>query len=113
MLTIELRRAIAPDEIGESNCALCGESFRGEAVYAFATNGAMMIDDYEQAACPECVAYFGRRNPERFPTIEEYEEAGRRHPEPILASVEEACRREIEGTFGAVFAASELARQRS
>jgi hypothetical protein len=46
--------------------------------------------------CPCCVAYFGRRNPERFPTIEEYEEALRLYPEPMLAgrkfaSWEEEC----------------------
>jgi hypothetical protein len=33
--------------------------------------------------------YLGRRNPERFPTLEEYEAALRRFPHPIWADEED------------------------
>jgi hypothetical protein len=36
-----------------------------------------------------CVEYFGKRDSERFPTIEEYEAALERYPEPMWASEEE------------------------
>jgi hypothetical protein len=107
MLTIELRRAITPEESGEHECALCGASFRVGGVYAWP-----VTDDHREihdggAACPSCVAYFRERNPERFPSLEEYEEAAASYPEPILASVEEALRLEDAGKMGAVYAASE------
>ena len=37
-------------------------------------------------ACRECVEYFGRVNPEFFPTIEEYQAIVERYPEPMFAS---------------------------
>lgn len=40
------------------------------------------------AACPECVAYLGRRNPERFPTIEIYRELLAMYPEPMYESAD-------------------------
>jgi hypothetical protein len=84
-----------------------------EGVYAWAANVAMSGSDPNQAACPECVAYFGRRNPERFPTIEEYEEATRRYPEPILAGEEDMMRLDDNAFFDEVYDAATLSRGNS
>jgi hypothetical protein len=42
------------------------------------------LDGTSDPLCPPCIAHLGRRNPETFPTIEEYEEAKRRYPEPVF-----------------------------
>ena len=49
------------------------------------------------------LAALGRRNPERFPTIEEFVEMNRRYPEPMFPSEEEAERLENERTYEARF----------
>jgi hypothetical protein len=38
----------------------------------------------DRPLCPSCIEYLGRRNPSVFPTIEEWEEARKRYPEPIF-----------------------------
>jgi hypothetical protein len=43
-------------------------------------------------ACPSCVEYLGERNPERFPSIGEYEDALQRYPKPVWPSKEDAVR---------------------
>jgi hypothetical protein len=48
--------------------------------------------ELERVVCPECLGALGRHKPQKFPTIEEYEEALRRFPGPIWGSVEEADR---------------------
>jgi hypothetical protein len=60
----------------------------------------------------EELEYLGRRNPERFPTIGEYEEALRRYPAPVWASGGEVHRAEVEdqAAFDAAAAASHLSR---
>ena len=40
--------------------------------------------------CPKCLAYLAEANPERYPSVEQYEAALERYPEPVFASVEEA-----------------------
>jgi hypothetical protein len=39
--------------------------------------------------CPSCIGYLGERNPGRFPTLAEYEEANRLYTEPVYKSEEE------------------------
>jgi hypothetical protein len=111
MLRIELRRVMCAEDFAEEqSCELCGARFRVEGVYAWAANVAMSGSDPNQAACPSCIAYFGRRNPEQFPTIEEYEEAARRYPMPILAGEEEMRRLDDNTFFDVVYEAATLSR---
>jgi hypothetical protein len=78
-MKIELIQAWVPDDMGEAPCILCEQIFVVESV--------MAITDIEsQPACSSCVEYFGKRDPEKFPSIEEYEEAKRRYPEPLWSS---------------------------
>src|SRR5215217_1582607 len=53
----------------EDVCGVCGRAFEEPSVVAVART-----DDRTDmgVACPECVEYLGRRNPEKFPTIEVY-----------------------------------------
>jgi hypothetical protein len=81
-MEIELVRAWGPEDMGEAACILCEQPFVVESVMA-------STDLDGQAACPSCVEYFGKRDSERFPTIEEYEAALERYPEPMWASEEE------------------------
>ena len=58
--------------------------------------------------CPACVAALGRREVEtdgvrRFPAIETYEEALRRHPEPLLGSGEEWAQAERLGFYDELY----------
>ena len=86
-MIIRLLRAFTPEEMHDEDCMLCGQRFRIESVIAQAvTDGRMETGQ----ACPSCVEYLGQRNPECFPTIEEYEDALRRYPEPIWGTEEEA-----------------------
>lgn len=88
-MKIELKRAFAPDEIGnEEECGICGVRFTTETVSA-----NVLVHDVNRV-CPSCVEYLGRRNPERFPSIEDYEEANRRYAGPVYASVAEVMRLE-------------------
>jgi hypothetical protein len=80
-MIIELQRAWDPTDLGEDECILCEQSFVVQSVIARTIEAA--------SACPTCIEYFGRRNPQRFPTIEEYEAALQRFPHPIWASKEE------------------------
>jgi hypothetical protein len=98
-----------PSEVAQE-CALCGDNFCVHGVYARAGDGDMMIDDANPAACSGCVAYFGDRDPERFPTLAEYLAAERLYPKPILSGIEEMGRVEEEGRFGEVLAAARLCR---
>ncbi len=94
-MIVELQRAHTPTEYGhEEACAVCGERFRVESVRA-----EVSTDHHETIghACPACVEMLGRRNPERFPTREEYEAAVLRFPGPIWASDEEATAAEEQG----------------
>lgn len=98
-MIIELQRALTP-ELVEEECGLCGVRFRPESVIAWC--------NHAEPICPECVRYLGERNPERFPSIQEYRAAIERHPQPVWASVEEVMRVEAEDldAFWKVYAES-------
>ena len=83
-MNIELKRAFTPEEVGvEEPCGICEVPFVAGVVTAHVLHHDL------GTVCPACVEYLGRRNPERFPTIEELEEAKRRYTAPAYASVEE------------------------
>jgi hypothetical protein len=86
-MIIRLLRAFTLEEMHDEDCGICGLRFRIESVIAVAvTDGRIEMGP----ACPSCVEYLGQRNPECFPTIEEYEDALRRYSEPIWGTEEEA-----------------------
>jgi hypothetical protein len=86
---IELRRVPIPEEMDERRCAICSLTFQVKSVVAHAlTDGRVDIGN----ACLSCIEYLGGRNPERFPTIGEYEDALRRYPKPVWPSKEDAVR---------------------
>lgn len=109
---IEFRQVLLEDEeiLEGVPCAICGCRFDTKSVVAEAIGNSLFgpdcPGDQEGPTCPVCVEYLGERNPERFPTIEEYEEALRLYPEPVFASVEELNRADREGTFNAAYNAS-------
>ncbi len=100
-MNIEIKRAMSPGEQAEEEtCGICGLLFEPEVIQAWVTDegGAPSAP-----ACPTCLKWLGRRAVEEddapinvFTTIEEYEEALRRYPEPMFASDEEAERADKE-----------------
>jgi hypothetical protein len=88
-LIIELRRAFSPEDLVEEECGICGLPFQVQSVMAVALTNERGELNVETNACPACVEYLGRRNPDRFPTIEEFEEDLKLYPEPIWSSAEE------------------------
>ena len=100
-LKIELQRAFSPDEAVDDECAICGERFERASVVATLTD-EHLID--MGVPCPACVAALGQLEVEtdgvrRFPTAETFEEALRRHPEPLLGSSEEWAQAERLGLY--------------
>ena len=88
VLTIKLKRAFEPSEIGDQECGICGCRFEGESVLAH-----ILEVDLGQA-CPACLDHMSKRNPGKFPSIEDLEDAIQRYPEPVYASLEEVERLE-------------------
>jgi hypothetical protein len=82
-MIIELQRAWDPTNLGEDECGLCEQSFVAQSVIA------RSLDFDLQGLCPTCIEYLGKRSPQKFPSIEEYEGALQRFPHPIWASKEE------------------------
>ncbi len=72
------------------------------------------FEPFDEGVCPACLEYFGKRNPERFATIEEYREAIKRYPEPVWANSEEIRRAEIADAdvYEETFDASWIGRHR-
>jgi hypothetical protein len=70
---------IYPDGQG-THCAVCGVAFEEPSVVAYATTDAR---GEMGVVCFECVAYLGKRNPDRFPTGEQYRELLERYPEAM------------------------------
>jgi hypothetical protein len=85
LVKIELIRTWVPEDMREVPCILCEQPFVVDSVTA-------TTELEGQAACPSCVEYFGKRDSEKFPTIEEYEAALERHPEPLWSDEEELSR---------------------
>jgi hypothetical protein len=89
-MEMEFKRAMAPEEVGSCQpCGVCGVEFVREVVMVSVLSVDLGV------VCPSCIAYLGRRNPERLPTIKEYEEANWRHKEPIYDSEEEIMTLEV------------------
>jgi hypothetical protein len=83
-MEMELKRAMEPEEVGaREECGVCSVEFTTEVVAVHVLHHDLGV------VCPECIRYLGERNPQRFPTIEEYEEANRTYTEPIYGSPEE------------------------
>src|SRR4051812_34010936 len=75
-MRIELQKALLPDDLKETKCGLCGQRFRPlGAVLAWVQGADRQPLGY---ACPSCTLHFGRRNPDRFPSTEEYLAATRK-----------------------------------
>jgi hypothetical protein len=88
-MIIELRRVPIPEDMDERGCAICSLTFRVKSVVAHAlTDSRVDVGN----ACPSCIEYLGERNPKRFPSIGEYEEALRRYAKPVWPSKEDAVR---------------------
>jgi hypothetical protein len=100
IMQIRLQRAISPEEMGEKECGICGVPFRVESVTAEAVAFVAV-----GLVCPECLAYLAERNPERFPSIEEYRAAVERYPAPMFPSGDEVLGLE-EDAFAEAFASS-------
>ena len=109
-MIIKLRRAPAPEPGWSPECAFCGERFIPESVLAHVLSDSRMDLG---VACRECVGMMGRRSPEKYPTLEEFEAALRRFPTPIWSSTEEADRVwELDegATYNATVEANQIAR---
>jgi hypothetical protein len=72
-----------PDD--KDRCGVCGRTFEQTSIVAWATT-----DDQADMgmACPSCLEHLGRRNPEKFPTIEEYRALLEKYPEAMYESTE-------------------------
>ena len=106
-MQIRLRRVLSPEELVEEQCGICGVPFRVESVAAEVTSGEASERGVEMGhGCPECIRYLGERNPERFPSIEEYRAAVECHTSPMFGSVDEVIGVEEAGTYAEVFASS-------
>ena len=83
-MRIEVRLAVDAEEMaqGDVGCAVCLVPFEADAVQV-----QVMMSEAPLALCPlcpACIEHLGKRNPDRFITIEEYEELTKRYLEPIL-----------------------------
>jgi hypothetical protein len=88
-MIIELRRVPMPEEMDERGCAICSLTYQVKSVVAHAlTDSRVDVGN----ACPSCIEYLGERNPDRFPSVGEYEDALQRYPKPVWPSKEDAVR---------------------
>lgn len=79
-MIVELERAYSPDDPGEQTCGICDLPHEIGSVVAWVLTDDRMHLGY---ACANCVEYLGRRNPDVFPTKEDYESLMLAFPEPI------------------------------
>ena len=104
-MQLRLRWAISPEEMGEEECGICGVPFHVESVIVEAvTAGERGVEI--GPVCEECFVYLGERNPERFPSMDEYMYARQIDAPPIFESEEAVIRAQDEGTYAETFAAS-------
>jgi hypothetical protein len=107
-MQIRLRWAISPEELVEEECGICGVPFHVESVVV----EAMTESPGERRGveigpvCEECFVYLGERNPERFPSMDEYMYARQIDAAPIFKSEEAVIRAQDAGTFAEAFASS-------
>jgi hypothetical protein len=89
LFDVALKRAFTPEELGEQECGLCWVRFEAGGVSA-------QVVGYGDLGrvCPACLEHLHGRNPERFPSLAQFEEARRRYPEPVYSSAEEVMRLE-------------------
>ena len=109
MLTLMLKRAFDPSEMGEEECGICGCRFEGESVLAH------ILEFDLGTACPACLNHLSKRNPDKFPSLEELEDAIQRYPEPVYTSAREVARLQQaeDPSVHKAFAASWLTRAAS
>lgn len=79
MIDAWLRRAADPTYMGEFECGVCGVLHEVGAVYVEGKAEDWGLDPF----CLACIRHLGKRDPNRFPTLEQFEEAKKRYPEPI------------------------------
>jgi hypothetical protein len=94
-MIVEFRRVWTPEDLGERACAWCAQPHQVETVVIVA-NGLADADSTLGVICQKCLAYLAEANPECFPTLERYQAALRRYPEPVWSSAEEAIRASVE-----------------
>ncbi len=83
-MKIALQRLHNAENLGMKEvCVLCEVEFRVESILGIIDP---IFEPFWENVCPACIEYFGKRNPERFATIEEYREAIERYPEAVWAS---------------------------
>jgi hypothetical protein len=82
MLDLGLRWVREKSDMGEKPCGVCDVPFEAGAFQVQVLYQDDIPDD--MPVCPTCIEYLGQRNPVRYPTIEEYEEAKQRYLEPIF-----------------------------
>ena len=70
----------------EENCGICSEQFHRDSE----ATKLMELGPL----CPTCIGMLGRRDPEKFLTLEEFEAALQRYPAPVFATDEELHRQE-------------------
>jgi hypothetical protein len=73
LIEVSLRRVQTPEELGERGCDLCARPFRAQSVVIVADGVA---GEWGSLAtiCPACLAYLAAANPERFPSVRQYEQ---------------------------------------
>jgi hypothetical protein len=92
-LIIELKRTMTPEDMGATECCICGDTFELATVTAWTLTdeeGRYGVGDPDPWACPACVEVLGAYRPDRFPTIAEYKRLERRWPTPEYGSGEAA-----------------------
>ena len=83
-MEMELKRAMEPSEVGRhEECGVCAIEFTTEVVSVHVLHHDLGV------VCPSCITYLSGRNPSRFPTIAEYDEANMVYTEPVYGSEEE------------------------
>lgn len=101
MLEIKLERAMAPDQMEETPCAMCGLEFRPDAVVARFTMDCECVP-----VCETCLAHLAHRaEDEPIPAdwndvYRRYVEAVQKYPEPIFPSVEALMEEEARQPIG-------------
>jgi hypothetical protein len=94
MLHLYLQQAWDPTMLAERECGVCDVPFEVGTVHV-----VFVYDGDCKRVCPSCIEYLGKRNPEKYLTIEEFEEAKKRCPEPLWASVEDLVRADPWGDW--------------